>query len=166
MMQIICARCSKTGQFEIDFEIRGKYEGFPVVKCNSCSAGMQIVNPGRAMFSKRVKTRLIDSVLWELMTAKFEAEMKSIVRPDVDLPGGEEATEIQDANGSVFRVGDRVKHKSHGVGVILSIRGRHEKYYGQVFDGHASASVRFDNGRTETLAVGRGVYLKLLNRSI
>jgi len=162
MMQVNCARCNKTGQFEIDFEIRGKHEGLPVVKCNSCGAGMQVLNPGRAIFSKTAKTRLIESALWVRMTAMFETEMKSVVRPNVDLPGGEDAAEIQDANESVFRVGDRVKHKSYGVGEITAIRGRHEKYYGQVFDGHASATVRFDNGRTETLAVGRGVYLKLI----
>ena len=160
MKEVICAHCHKTGQTEIDFEFRGRYQGLPVVKCNACGSGLQISNPGRAIFSKRATTILIDSGLWERMVAKFEAEMNSIVRPDVDLPGGEDATEIQDANGSVFKVGDRVKHKSHGVGVIISIRGRHEKYYGQVFDGHASATVRFESGRTETLAVGRGVYLK------
>lgn len=161
-MKVTCASCNKSGQLEIEFEIRGKHEGFPVVKCNSCGAGMQVLNPGRAMFSKTAKTRLIESALWLRMTAMFEAEMNSIVRPNVDLPGGEDATEIQDANGSVFRVGNRVKHKSYGIGEITAIRGRHEKYYGQVFDGHASATVRFDNGRTETLAVGRGVYLKLI----
>ena len=162
MMQTVCVRCSKTGQIDIDFEIRGKYEGLPVVKCNSCGAGLQIVNPGRAMFSKRAKTRLIESDLWVRMTTKFDSEMKTIVQPDIDLPGGEDASEIQDGNGVVFRVGSKVKHQSYGVGDIISIRGRHEKYYGQIFDGHASATVRFDSGRTETLAVGRGSYLELL----
>ena len=123
---------------------------------------MQIVNPGRVMLSKKAKKRSIDSVLWARMTAKFEAETKSIVGPDIDLPGGEDAAEIQDANGSVFRVGDKVKHQSYGAGVILSIRGRHEKYYEQLFDGYASATVHFGSGRTETLSVGRGVYLELL----
>lgn len=160
MKQIICAHCHKTGQSEIEFEFRGKYQGFPVVKCNSCGSGLKISNPGRAIFSKRATTVLIDPALWQRMTLKFEEEMRSIVQPDVDLPGGEDATEIQDANGSVFRVGDRVKHKSYGVGIVISIRGRHEKYYGQVFDGYASATVRFESGKTETLAVGRGVYLK------
>lgn len=160
MMQTVCARCSKTGQIEIEFEIRGKYEGLPVVKCLSCGAGLQVINPGRAIFSKKAKTRLIDSALWVRMSAKFDAEMKTIVQPDIDLPGGEDAVEIHDANGIVFRVGNRVKHQSYGAGEIISIRGRHEKYYGQLFDGYASATVRFDGGRTEKLSVGRGSYLE------
>jgi hypothetical protein len=162
MKEIICAHCLKTGLSDIDFEFRGKYQGLPVVKCNACGSGLQISNPGRAVFSKKASTILIDSVFWKRMTAKFEAEMNSIARPDIDLPGGEDATEVQDANGTVIRVGDSVKHKSYGVGQVISIRGRHEKYYGQIFDGHASATVHFVSGRTETLAVGRGVYLKLL----
>ena len=160
MKQISCANCQRTGQAEIDFEFRGKYQGLPVVKCNSCGSGLQISNPGRALLTKRASTRLIELELWQRMTTMFEREMHSIVQPDIDMPGGEDATEIQDEDGTVFRVGDRVKHKSFGIGSIISIRGRHEKYFGQIFDGHASAIVRFDSGMTEKLAVGRGVYLK------
>ncbi len=39
-MEAKCAVCGETGLIGSGFEMRGKYDGYIVLKCNSCSSGL------------------------------------------------------------------------------------------------------------------------------
>ena len=49
----------------------GRSDGRPVMRCLNCGSGMFVTNPGRAMVSKRAKTRAIPSAQWETMRRTF-----------------------------------------------------------------------------------------------
>ena len=71
-ISIICAACGSKGSHEDGFEPRGKYNGNMVVKCLSCQAGLLIANAGRALITKKAKTKVIESGLWARMTAEWD----------------------------------------------------------------------------------------------
>lgn len=46
-----------------NFEVLGRYDGYPAYRCRSCGGGLRIKNAGRAMITKRAKAdRLPDHV--------------------------------------------------------------------------------------------------------
>lgn len=71
-ISITCAACGSKGNYKNGFEPRGKYDGHVVVKCLSCQTGLLIANAGRALISKKAKTRVIESGLWQRMKAEWD----------------------------------------------------------------------------------------------
>jgi len=71
-ISITCAACGSKGNYENGFEPRGKYNGYVVVKCVSCQTGLLIANAGRALITKKAKTKHIDSALWQRMTLEWD----------------------------------------------------------------------------------------------
>ena len=67
-----CAACGAVSAIGQGFEMRGKFNGYPVLKCNSCRTGLLVKNAGRAMITKKSKTEPIDSALWKRMSAEWE----------------------------------------------------------------------------------------------
>jgi hypothetical protein len=56
----------------VAFELRGKFNGYPVLKCNSCGAGLTVKNAGRAMLTKKAKTSVIPGGVWQNMEAEWQ----------------------------------------------------------------------------------------------
>lgn len=76
-MEAKCAVCGATGLIGSGFEMRGKYNGYVVLKCNSCSSGLLVKNAGRAMITKKAKTESIDGDLWRRMSSEWERNFPS-----------------------------------------------------------------------------------------
>ena len=75
MFKVQCAACGDSGTLGTTgstFEIRGKYNGYPAVKCLGCGAGMYVSNAGRAMITKRAKTKLIPGDSWKQMCDSWD----------------------------------------------------------------------------------------------
>jgi hypothetical protein len=71
-MDASCAVCGQNSAIGQGFEMRGKFNGYVVLKCFSCSSGLLVKNAGRAMITKKAKTKPIDSGLWQRMSAEWE----------------------------------------------------------------------------------------------
>jgi transposase-like protein len=70
-----CASCGVSevvGDIGNDFETRGKYNGHPAYKCNSCGAGLFVSNAGRALITKRAKTKTIPAESWKRMSEAWD----------------------------------------------------------------------------------------------
>ena len=75
MFKTKCAACGASGvigDIGSDFEMRGKYNGYPAVRCMACGSGMYVSNAGRAMITKRAKTQLIPAESWRRMCAAWD----------------------------------------------------------------------------------------------
>ena len=70
-ISISCVACGSKGNYENGFEPRGKYNGYVVVKCLSCQTGLLIANAGRAIITKKAKTKVIESGLCQRMTVEW-----------------------------------------------------------------------------------------------
>ena len=71
-MDAKCAVCGVDSTIGEGFEMRGKWNGYVVLKCFSCKSGLLVKNAGRAMITKKAKTKPIDSDLWQRMTSEWE----------------------------------------------------------------------------------------------
>ena len=76
-MDANCSVCGANGTIGQGFEMRGKFNGYVVLKCFSCSSGLLVKNAGRAMITKKAKTKPIDSTLWQRMSAEWERNFPS-----------------------------------------------------------------------------------------
>ena len=76
-MDASCAVCGQNSVIGQGFEMRGKFNGYVVLKCLSCSSGLLVKNAGRAMITKKAKTKPIDSTLWQRMSAEWERNFPS-----------------------------------------------------------------------------------------
>lgn len=75
MFSATCASCGQKGHIGGvggNFAMRGKYNGYPAVVCASCRAGQYVTNAGRAVLSRRAKTRLIPDDDWKQMVAQWD----------------------------------------------------------------------------------------------
>jgi hypothetical protein len=71
-MNANCAVCGANSTIGQGFEMRGKFNGYVVLKCLFCSTGLLLKNAGMAMITKKAKTKPIDSALWQRMSAEWE----------------------------------------------------------------------------------------------
>jgi len=77
-MSAVCANCGTVSEIGTGFEMRGKSNGYVVLRCNSCKCGLRVKNAGFAMLTKKAKTEMINAELWQRMTAEW----------DRNFPGG------------------------------------------------------------------------------
>lgn len=71
-MSAVCAQCGSISEIGAGFEMRGKHNGYVVLKCNSCNGGLLVKNAGRAMLTKKAKTKIINAELWKRMCVEWE----------------------------------------------------------------------------------------------
>lgn len=72
-MYATCPICTMQGQVGDDgFELRGKWNGYPVLRCPSCNGGMTVKNAGRAMVTGKAKCKPLDATLWRSMSAEWD----------------------------------------------------------------------------------------------
>ena len=76
-MDANCSMCGANGRIGQGFEMRGKFNGYVVLKCLSCSSGLLVKNAGRAMITKKAKTKPIEATLWKRMSAEWERNFPS-----------------------------------------------------------------------------------------
>lgn len=76
-MSASCAHCGASGEIGHEFEMRGKYDGYVVLKCHACGGGLLVTNAGRAMFTKKAKTKAIDDDTWQRMLTDWDKNFSS-----------------------------------------------------------------------------------------
>ena len=59
-----------------NYEVLGRYNGYPAVVCKNCGKGLRITNAGRSMITKRAKAALLPAGVVEDMNKRFEEMMK------------------------------------------------------------------------------------------
>ena len=71
-----CPSCGTKGLMgrDRDFHARGKFNGYPAFMCASCKTGVFVSNAGRAMITKRAKTKLIPKDAWASMSAQWNQQ--------------------------------------------------------------------------------------------
>jgi len=71
-MSAVCAVCGAASDIGHGFEMRGKWNGYMVFKCSACESGLLVKNAGRAMITKKTKTKPIATDLWQRMSVEWE----------------------------------------------------------------------------------------------
>lgn len=140
-----CNGCGSAGVVNKDFEMRGKYGGFPVLRCNACGRGMQVVNAGSAIITKRAKTRLIAGPVWTAMCASW---LRTFPEDGLKEATSEHGKIAVDIDGVKFEIGDRIENVTFGNGTIIDVNPGNE------------ATIVFDNGDRKNISVGSGKFLK------
>ena len=74
-MKLKCPCCQAADEMGYGsiFEPRGRADGYPIYRCESCGSGLKVKNAGRAMITKRAKAVAIPSELWAQMSAEFDS---------------------------------------------------------------------------------------------
>lgn len=77
-MKLKCPMCGFDGAMgpNSNFEVLGRYNGYPAYMCKSCGKGLRITNAGRAMITKRAKAALLPAGVVDDMNKRFEEMMK------------------------------------------------------------------------------------------
>lgn len=66
-MSAECSHCGTRGQYGQEFAVYGKFNGYPAFKCSKCENGSYVTNAGRAMLTKKAKSKPIPASAWQDM---------------------------------------------------------------------------------------------------